>query len=127
MVAVADQLALLQRGVVNMVHEEELAERLRGGRPLRVKLGADPSARDLHLGHTVALTKLRQFQDCGHTVIFLIGDFTGRIGDPTGRSETRRALTNDEVQANAQTYREQVFKILDPAKTEVRFNSEWMD
>ena len=95
--------------------------------PLRVKFGADPSAPDLHLGHTVALTKLRQFQDLGHQVIFLIGDFTGMIGDPTGKSETRKPLTREEVSANAETYRQQVFKILDPERTEVRFNSEWMD
>lgn len=120
------QSALLAKGAVNVVHEEELAQRLGEGRPLRVKLGADPSAPDLHLGHAVVLTKLRQFQDLGHSVTFLIGDFTGRIGDPTGRSETRRALTDDEVRANAQTYREQVFTILDPERTEVRFNSEWM-
>jgi tyrosyl-tRNA synthetase len=94
---------------------------------LRVKLGADPSAPDLHLGHAVVLTKLRQFQDLGHTVVFLIGDFTGRIGDPTGRSETRRSLSPEEIAANAETYREQVFKILDPARTEIRFNSEWME
>jgi len=96
-------------------------------RPLRVKLGADPSAPDLHLGHVVVLRKLAQFQELGHHVIFLIGDFTGRIGDPTGRSETRQALTREQVQANAETYREQIFKVLDPDKTSVRFNSEWME
>lgn len=120
------QVALLKRGAVNIVHEEELVRRLQEKRPLRVKLGADPSAPDLHLGHAVVLTKLRHFQDLGHSVIFLIGDFTGRIGDPTGRSETRRALTDEEVRANAKTYEEQVFRILDPERTEIRFNSEWM-
>lgn len=123
---VDDQVELLRRGAVDLVHESELVERLRNGRPLRIKLGADPSAPDLHLGHVVVLTKLRQFQECGHTVIFLIGDFTGRIGDPTGRSETRRPLTEEEVRLNARTYQDQVFLILDEAKTEIRFNSEWM-
>lgn len=122
-----EQLQLIRRGTVDVLPLEELAARLREGRPLRVKFGADPSAPDLHLGHTVALTKLRQFQDLGHTVIFLIGDFTGMIGDPTGKSETRKPLTRDEVRANAETYRQQVFKVLDSARTEVRFNSEWMD
>jgi tyrosyl-tRNA synthetase len=121
------QLATIRRGTVDVLPVEELAARLSKGRPLRVKFGADPSAPDLHLGHAVALTKLRQFQDLGHTVIFLIGDFTGMIGDPTGKSETRKPLTREQVRANAETYRQQVFKILDPARTEVRFNSEWMD
>lgn len=121
------QLAAIRRGTVDVLPAEELVTKLRVGRPLRVKFGADPSAPDLHLGHTVALTKLRQFQDLGHVVIFLIGDFTGMIGDPTGKSETRRPLTRAEVTANAQTYQQQVFKVLDPARTEVRFNSEWMD
>ncbi len=123
----AEQLAALQKNAVHIVHESELLERLGAGRPLRVKLGADPSAPDLHLGHCVVLDKLRQFQDLGHTVIFLIGDFTGRIGDPTGRSETRKPLTDEQIRANARTYTEQVFKILDPERTEIRFNSEWMD
>jgi len=123
----AEQMAILRRGAVHIVHETELEERLRTGRSLRVKLGADPSAPDLHLGHAVVLDKLRQFQELGHTVIFLIGDFTGKIGDPTGRSETRKPLSEEEVRANAETYRAQVFKILDPERTEVRFNSEWMD
>lgn len=122
-----EQLAVIRRGAVDVLPEEELRKRLREGRPLRVKFGADPSAPDLHLGHTVALTKLRQFQELGHVVIFLIGDFTGMIGDPTGKSETRKPLTREEIAANAETYRGQVFKILDPACTEVRFNSEWMD
>src|SRR5713226_100453 len=123
-------VARLRRGVVDLVPEDGLAAKLesaaREGRPLRVKLGADPSAPDLHLGHTVVLAKLREFQDLGHTVIFLIGDFTARIGDPSGRSETRKPLSADEVQRNAATYTEQVFRILDRARTEVRFNSEWM-
>jgi len=122
-----EQLAVLRRGTVDVLPEGELLAKLREGRPLRVKLGADPSAPDLHLGHVVALNKLRQFQDLGHVVIFLIGDFTGMIGDPTGRSETRKPMTSEQVRANAETYRQQVFKILDPARTEVRFNSEWMD
>jgi tyrosyl-tRNA synthetase len=121
------QLAAIQRGVVDLVPLEELVARLREGRPLRVKFGADPSAPDLHLGHAVALSKLRQLQELGHTVVFLIGDFTGMIGDPTGKSETRKPLTREQVRANAETYRQQVFKVLDPARTEVRFNSEWMD
>jgi tyrosyl-tRNA synthetase len=123
-------VARLGRGVVDVVPEGELAAKLdlarREQRPLRVKLGADPSAPDLHLGHTVVLRKLREFQDLGHLVIFLIGDFTARIGDPSGRSETRKPLAADEVHANAKTYTTQVFRILDRARTEVRFNSEWM-
>ncbi len=121
------QLAALRRGAVDIISESELLSKLRLGRPLRVKFGADPSAPDLHLGHVVVLRKLRQFQELGHQVIFLIGDFTARIGDPTGRSETRRPLSAAEVASNAKTYQEQVFKILDPARTEVRFNSEWME
>jgi tyrosyl-tRNA synthetase len=124
---VEEQLARIRRGTVDVLPLDELAARLQHGRPLRVKFGADPSAPDLHLGHTVALTKLRQFQDLGHWVIFLIGDFTGMIGDPSGKSETRKPLTREQVSANAETYRQQVFKILDPERTEVRFNSEWMD
>src|SRR5690606_7438360 len=103
----------------------EMAEKLRSGRPLRVKLGMDPTAPDLHLGHTVVINKLRHFQDLGHTAVFLIGDFTGMIGDPSGRNATRPALTREQVEANAETYREQVFKILDPARTEIVFNSTW--
>jgi tyrosyl-tRNA synthetase len=128
--AAADDLDGLRQGVTDVVPESELAAKLalaeRERRPLRVKLGADPSAPDLHLGHTVVLSKLRQFQDLGHTVIFLIGDFTARIGDPSGRSETRKPLSPEEVDANAATYTEQVFRILDRDRTEVRFNSEWM-
>src|SRR5712671_4755110 len=118
------QLETIRRGTVDVLPEDELLAKLRQGKPLRVKLGADPSAPDLHLGHTVVLQKLRDFQDCGHTAIFLIGDFTGMIGDPTGKSETRKPLDREDVLANAETYKKQVFKILDPAKTEVRFNSE---
>ena len=125
--SVEDQLAIICRATVDVLPEAELIAKLREQRPLRVKLGADPSAPDLHLGHAVVLTKLREFQDLGHVVIFLIGDFTGMIGDPTGRSETRKPLTREQLTANAETYRQQVFKILDPARTEVRFNSEWMD
>lgn len=125
--SVAAQLREIERGTVAIIPRQELIEKLGRGKPLRVKWGADPSAQDLHLGHTVVLNKLRQFQELGHTVIFLIGDFTAMIGDPTGRSETRKALTRDEVRANAETYVRQVFKILDPDRTELRFNSEWLD
>ena len=128
---VDEQLAILRRGAVEIIPEDDLVKKLERSRatakPLRVKLGADPSAPDLHLGHTVVLQKLRDFQQCGHTAIFLIGDFTGMIGDPTGRSETRKALDREQVAANAETYKKQVFQILDPEKTEIRFNSEWMD
>jgi tyrosyl-tRNA synthetase len=122
-----EQIAELKRGVVDIVSEEELVAKLRKGRPLRVKVGFDPTAPDIHLGHTVVLQKMRQFQEAGHDVICLIGDFTGMIGDPSGRSATRPPLTRQEVLANARTYQEQVKKILDPARTIVRFNSEWMD
>lgn len=118
-------LELLKRGTEEIISEAELIERLKMGKPLRVKAGFDPTAPDLHLGHTVLLNKMRHFQDLGHQVIFLIGDFTGMIGDPTGKNVTRKPLTAEEVAANAETYKEQVFKILDPNKTEVRFNSEW--
>lgn len=125
-----EQLRALRRGAVEIISEEELLGKLerslRTGVPLRVKLGADPSAPDLHLGHTVVLRKLRQFQDLGHQVIFLIGDFTGMIGDPTGRSETRKPLSAEEIQANAETYKRQIFQILDQSRTEIRFNSEWL-
>lgn len=125
MTDVADALALIKRGTHEILLEDELEKKLASGRKLRIKAGFDPTAPDLHLGHSVLLTKMRQFQDLGHTVIFLIGDFTGRIGDPTGKNITRKPLTEEEVKANAQTYKEQVFKILDPEKTEVRFNAEW--
>lgn len=120
------QLELIKRGCDELIQEDELLERLREGRPLRVKAGFDPTAPDLHLGHTVLMNKLRTFQDLGHEAIFLIGDFTGMIGDPTGKNVTRKPLTREQVLENAKTYQEQVFKILDPARTRVVFNSEWM-
>ncbi|WP_108127360.1 tyrosine--tRNA ligase [Saccharospirillum mangrovi] len=119
-------LAEIRRGTEEILLEDELIEKLSSGRALRIKAGFDPTAPDLHLGHTVLINKLRQFQERGHTVIFLIGDFTGLIGDPSGKNATRPPLTPEEVARNAETYKEQVFKILDPEKTEVRFNSEWM-
>lgn len=122
-----DALQEIKRGADELLVEAELVEKLKAGRPLRVKAGFDPTAPDLHLGHTVLLNKLRQFQTLGHQVIFLVGDFTGMIGDPTGKNATRPPLTPEAVAENAKTYQEQVFKILDPALTEVRFNSEWMD
>ena len=118
-------LQTLSRGADEILKREDLAERLKAGRPLRVKAGFDPTAPDLHLGHTVLLNKMRQFQDLGHQVIFLIGDFTGMIGDPTGKNATRKPLTREDVLANAETYADQVFKVLDRERTEVRFNSEW--
>ncbi|HCU89831.1 MAG TPA: tyrosine--tRNA ligase [Gammaproteobacteria bacterium] len=121
-----DQLDIIRRGSNEILVEEELFEKLQLKRPLRVKAGFDPTAPDLHLGHTVLINKMRQFQDIGHEILFLIGDFTAMIGDPTGKNTTRPALTSEEVKANAQTYTEQVFKILDPAKTKVVFNSQWM-
>jgi tyrosyl-tRNA synthetase len=127
---VAEQLSVIKRGAVEILVEKELAEKLeksaKTGVPLRIKAGFDPTAPDLHLGHTVLLQKMRQFQQLGHEVCFLIGDFTGMIGDPTGKSETRKPLTREDVLKNAETYKEQVFKILDPAKTRVVFNSEWL-
>ena len=122
-----EQAQELGRNAAEVISGEELAAKLREGRPLRIKLGMDPTAPDLHLGHSVTLKKLRDFQRRGHTVIFLVGDFTAMIGDPTGRSETRKPLTREQIVANAETYQRQVSKILDPALTEVRFNSEWMD
>ncbi|MBT9540852.1 tyrosine--tRNA ligase [Thiobacillus sp.] len=122
-----DALQEIKRGADELLVEAELVEKLKTGRPLRIKAGFDPTAPDLHLGHTVLLNKLRQFQALGHQVIFLIGDFTGMIGDPTGKNTTRPPLTREAVAENAKTYQEQVFKILDPALTEVRFNSEWME
>lgn len=121
-----EQLEIIRRGATEILVEKELIEKLKLGRPLRIKAGFDPTAPDLHLGHTVLINKMRQFQDIGHEVIFLIGDFTGMIGDPTGKNATRPPLTAVEVEANARTYTEQVFKILDPAETKVMFNSEWM-
>ena len=121
-----DELEMIRRGAAEILVESELRERLQEGKPLRIKAGFDPTAPDLHLGHTVLLNKMRQFQELGHEVTFLIGDFTGRIGDPTGKNTTRPPLTEHDVETNAATYREQVFKILDPDRTRVRFNSEWM-
>lgn len=125
--SIGQQLIYIRKGFSELIPEEELRARLAQGRPLRVKAGFDPTAPDLHLGHTVLLRKMRHFQDLGHTVIFLIGDMTGLIGDPTGRNITRPSMTREEILNNAETYKLQVFKILDPAKTEVRFNSEWFD
>jgi len=123
----SEQLTYLKKGFVEIIREEDLAERLKLGRPLRVKAGFDPTAPDLHVGHTVLLRKMKHFQDLGHTVIFLIGDMTGLIGDPTGRNITRPPMTREQIDQNAETYKAQVFKILDPAKTELRFNSEWLE
>src|SRR5439155_14002012 len=126
-----EQLAYLHKGTSEIIRDEELRVKLENSaenkRPLRVKLGADPTAPDIHLGHTVVIRKLRAFQELGHEVIFLIGDFTGMIGDPSGKSATRPQLTREEINANAETYKAQIFKLLDPEKTEIRFNSEWMD
>src|SRR5580658_4511273 len=128
--SVEEQLEYLKKGVAEIIPEEELKQKLansvKTGKPLRVYLGVDPTAPDIHLGHTVVLRKLKHFQDMGHTAIFLIGDFSAMIGDPTGQSETRPPLTREQIDANAQTYLAQVYKILDPAKTEVRYNSEWL-
>src|ERR1700690_984065 len=127
---VDEQLAYLRKGAAEIIREEDLRAKLeaslKSGQPLRVKLGVDPTAPDLHLGHTVVLRKLKHFQDRGHPAIFLIGDFTAMVGDPTGQSETRPPLTREQVDANAKTYLDQVYKILDPEKTEVRYNSEWL-
>ena len=129
-VELEDQLALIRRGAVEILPEEELAAKLKRslatGKPLRIKAGFDPTAPDLHLGHTVLIQKLKHFQDLGHQVIFLIGDFTGMIGDPSGKSETRKPLTEAEVRENAETYERQIYKILDPEKTLIDFNSRWM-
>ncbi|MCM3869330.1 MAG: tyrosine--tRNA ligase [Pyrinomonadaceae bacterium] len=126
-----EQLEYLRKGTVDIIRESELRAKLeksaKTGKPLRIKLGVDPTAPDIHLGHTVVIRKLRAFQELGHTVIFLIGDFTGLIGDPSGNSATRPQLTREEINANAETYKQQIFKLLDPDKTEIRFNSEWMD
>ncbi len=126
MLSPEEQLSIIKRGVVEIIEEEELLKKLKEGRPLRVKAGFDPTAPDLHLGHTVLLQKLRQFQQLGHEVYFVIGDFTAMIGDPTGRSETRPPLSREEVLENAKTYEHQVFKILDPEKTNIVFNSTWL-
>ena len=124
---IKEQLEIVKRGSDDLLIEQELVEKLKTGRPLRVKAGFDPTAPDLHLGHTVLINKLRQFQDLGHHILFLIGDFTGMIGDPTGKNATRPPLSREQIAQNAQTYTTQVFKILDPGKTEVCFNSSWMD
>src|SRR5437667_6559052 len=126
-----EQLEILKKGTVEIIREEDLRKKLersaKTGKPLRIKLGADPTAPDIHVGHTVVIRKLKAFQELGHTVIFLIGDFTGLIGDPSGKSATRPLLTRDEINANAETYKKQIFKLLDPEKTVIDFNSRWMD
>jgi tyrosyl-tRNA synthetase len=126
-----EQLAILRKGTVDLIREEDLKAKLersaKTGKPLRIKLGLDPTAPDIHIGHTVVIRKLRAFQDLGHTVIFLIGDFTGMIGDPSGKNVTRPPLSREQINANAETYKAQMFRLLDPNKTEVRFNGEWMD
>lgn len=127
MVDVENSLQVIKRGCDELLIESELVERLKAGRPLRIKAGFDPTAPDIHLGHTVLINKLRHFQDLGHHVMFLIGDFTGLIGDPTGKNATRPPLSREQILENAKTYKEQVFKILDPEKTEVCFNSAWFD
>jgi tyrosyl-tRNA synthetase len=127
MPSIDDQLKVIKRGCDELLVEAELIEKLKLGRPLRIKLGMDPTAPDLHIGHTVVINKLRQFQDLGHHVQFLIGDFTGMIGDPTGKNATRPPLSREQIATNAKTYREQVFKILDPERTEILFNSTWSD
>src|SRR5882672_2240013 len=127
MVDVSEALVRIKRGCDELIVEEELVRKLKTGRVLRIKLGLDPTAPDLHLGHTVVINKLRHFQELGHQVQFLIGDFTGMIGDPTGKNQTRPPLTREEILANAQSYQQQVFKILDPERTQILFNSEWSD
>src|SRR3984893_11598817 len=128
---VEEQLAYLKKGTAEIIREQELKAKLarsrKTGKPLRAKLGVDPTAPDIHLGHTVVIRKLKHFQDLGHTAVFLVGDFTALVGDPTGQSETRPPLSREQVAANAATYLDQVFKILDRSKTEVRYNSEWLD
>src|SRR5271154_2653400 len=120
-----EQLEIIKRGCDELLIEAELVDKLKSGKPLRVKAGFDPTAPDLHLGHTVLLNKMRQLQDLGHQAIFLIGDFTGMIGDPSGKNVTRKPLTREDVLANAETYAAQVYKVLDRERTELRFNSEW--
>src|SRR6516162_1782285 len=128
-IPVQEQLKHIRRGAVDIIREEELLEKLKKaqktGKPLRVKAGFDPTAPDIHVGHTVLIRKMKHFQDLGHTAIFLMGDFTGMIGDPSGRSVTRKQLTAEEVQQNAETYKQQIFKILDPQKTVIDFNTRW--
>ena len=125
--SIKNDLELIKRGAAELLIESELEERLKAGKPLRIKAGFDPTAPDIHLGHTVLLNKMKQFQDLGHEILFLIGDFTGMIGDPSGKSVTRPPLTREEVMENAKTYQEQVFKILDESKTQILFNSTWME
>lgn len=127
MANIDETLSIIRRGAEEILIEQELLEKLKSGKPLKIKAGFDPTAPDLHLGHTVLLNKMRQLQELGHEIIFLIGDFTGRIGDPSGKSETRPPLTQEQVEENALTYQKQVFKVLDPAKTQILFNSEWMN
>src|ERR671919_1446109 len=131
LMTIDEQLSYLRKGTVEIIREAELRAKLersaKTGKPLRVKLGLDPTAPDIHIGHTVVIRKLRAFQDLGHTVIFLIGDFTGMIGDPSGKNVTRPPLSREQIDANAETYKAQMFKLLDPEKTELRFNSEWLD
>ena len=127
MLSADEQLHIITSGIAALVPEADMAKKLAEGQPLRVKLGVDPTAPDLHLGHAVPLRKLRQFQDLGHTVVLIIGDFTALIGDPSGRNSTRPPLTREQIDANAETYVEQAFKILDPDKTELRRNSDWLE
>src|SRR6185295_2955739 len=127
MLSVDEQMIELRRGAGEILLEADLRRKLARGKPLRVKTGFDPTAPDLHLGHTVLINKMRQFQEFGHEVIFLIGDFTGLIGDPSGRNSTRPPLTPEDIQANARTYQAQIFKILDPERTRIDFNSRWMN
>src|SRR5210317_2564460 len=128
---IEEQISLIERGTVDVVSRDDMVRKLKksseSGVPLKIKAGFDPTAPDLHLGHTVLIQKLKHFQDLGHDVKFLIGDFTGMIGDPTGKSETRKPLTIEDVKRNAESYKEQIFKILDPEKTEVVFNSAWLE
>jgi tyrosyl-tRNA synthetase len=126
MLGVEEQMVELGRGAQEILLEADLRKKLARGQPLRIKAGFDPTAPDLHLGHTVLINKMRQFQQLGHEVIFLIGDFTGMIGDPTGKNTTRPRLTREEIEANARTYQTQIFKILDPERTKIDFNSRWM-
>ena len=123
---VEEQLKIIKRGAIELIPEDEFVKKLEKGKPLKIKWGADPSAPDIHLGHTIVLAKLKHFQDLGHEIIFLIGDFTARIGDPTGKSETRKPLSPQEIKKNAKTYQDQVFKILDKKKTKVVYNSHWL-
>src|SRR2546423_12430667 len=121
-----EQLAFLAKGAVDLIERNDLKAKLSRGKPLTVKVGFDPTAPDIHLGHTVLMRKMKHFQDAGHRVVFVIGDFTGMIGDPTGKSKTRPPLSREEIEANAETYKKQAFKILDPTRTETRYNREWL-